>query len=243
MSRIGERNYHEIYGWFEIVEYISSTNLKVKFDNTETIANGTYRTFTMCLIKDYNFPSIYGECCLGTDEKVDKKAYDIWYSMINRCYNPKWHEEHPTYEKCITSEEWKVYANFYGWYKNNYYEIDGQTMQLDKDILCKRNKIYSADTCCFVPRIINNAFEKSERSRGLYPIGVSFDKNRNKYAVAIRIENGQRVRGRFDSVEEAFLFYKKNKEEYLKRLAKSYKSLIPHELYEAMINYEVEVDD
>ena len=49
------------------------------------------------------------------------------------------------------------------------------------------NKIYSPDTCIFVPNRINCAFTKSNASRGKYPIGVSFDKKSNKFRAYIDI--------------------------------------------------------
>ena len=58
------------------------------------------------------------------------------------------------------------------WIENNYYEIEGETMCLDKDILCKGNKIYSRDTCVFVPQRINSLFTKCDNARGDNPIGV-----------------------------------------------------------------------
>ena len=45
-------------------------------------------------------------------------------------------------------------------------------MCLDKDILIKGNKIYSQDTCIFVPKAINSLFTNRKRFRGEYPIGV-----------------------------------------------------------------------
>ena len=59
------------------------------------------------------------------------------------------------------------------WIENNYYEVSGEKMCLDKDILCKGNKIYSRETCIFVPSRINTLFIKCNKSRGKDPIGAT----------------------------------------------------------------------
>ena len=47
---------------------------------------------------------------------------------------------------------------------------------MDKDILVKHNKIYSPDTCMFVPQTINNLFVKNNKNRGKSVIGISLHK-------------------------------------------------------------------
>ena len=79
------------------------------------------------------------------------KAYNAWAAMLQRCYDSKLHLRNPTYKECSVIEEWYNFQNFAGWFEKNY--IDGY--QLDKDLLIKGNKIYSPETCCFVPKEIN----------------------------------------------------------------------------------------
>lgn len=49
--------------------------------------------------------------------------------------------------------------------------------------------------------------------------------------------------GSYGSVEEAFSAYKVAKERYLKELAEKWKGKIDDRAYEALINYEVDIDD
>ena len=58
---------------------------------------------------------------------------------------------------------------------------NGRLYHLDKDILVKGNKVYSPETCCFVPQEINSLLVTSVRSRGDQPIGVSYNKLTQKY--------------------------------------------------------------
>jgi hypothetical protein len=116
-------------------------------------------------------------------------------------------------------------------------------MELDKDILIKGNKIYSPDTCIFVPHEINMLFIKRNAKRGKYPIGVSYDKQKKKFEASCSINNKQKRIGRFSTAEDAFNAYKIYKEGLIKQVATIYKAKIPYELYNALINYEVEITD
>ena len=88
----------------------------------------------------------------------DIKSYSVWHSMLQRCYDDKYHIKHPTYEGCTVCDEWLYFSNFKKWFDENY--IEGT--QLDKDIFSK-NKVYSPETCCFVPREINVLMSQIER--------------------------------------------------------------------------------
>ena len=112
---------------------------------------------------------------------------------------------------------------------------------LDKDILLKGNKIYSPETCCFVPQEINNLFIKRLRGRGKYPIGVSL--NKGKYFSEISCGNTRISLGYFDTPQEAFQAYKTAKEAYIKEVADKWRGQITEQVYEAMYNYKVEIDD
>ena len=49
--------------------------------------------------------------------------------------------------------------------------------------------------------------------------------------------------GRFDTAELAFNRYKEYKEDFIKDMAEQYKDAIPYKVYEAMINWKIEIDD
>ena len=115
-------------------------------------------------------------------------------------------------------------------------------MCLDKDILVKGNKIYSPETCCFVPNEINVLFTKKEKDRGEYPIGVSIISN--KYVARCGVGNSKnKTIGSFKTPKEAFQAYKQYKEQYIKKVADKYKCQIPNNLYKAMYSYQVEITD
>lgn len=56
-----------------------------------------------------------------------------------------------SYKDCKISDEWADPGNFTKWYDANY--IDG--WEIDKDLLGWEDKIYSKETCCFLPPRLN----------------------------------------------------------------------------------------
>ena len=163
------------------------------------------------------------------------KASSVWKGMLQRCYKrmDKWE----SYEHVTVCEEWYNFQNFAEWFENNY--VEG--WHLDKDILVKGNKVYSPDTCCFVPGEINYLFIKCDKKRGKCPIGVSFV--HNKFQVTLRKYGKTYNLGRYNTSEEAFEIYKEAKEKYIKDIANEWKDLISDKVYEAMYNYKVEITD
>ena len=186
----------------------------------------------------------YGICDIsGVENGKQMKYYETWKGMLRRCYSNKYHKKEPTYKNCEVCEEWLLFSNFKKWYKDNYYQIDNDTMALDKDILNKGNKVYNPNDCVFVNQVINNLFIKNDKIRGNLPIGVQTRKDTKKYIAISCNGSGNKSLGSFNTPEEAFNAYKKDKEQYIKQVADEYKDKIPKKLYEAMYKYEVEITD
>lgn len=173
----------------------------------------------------------------------NEKSYILWSNMIKRCYGENKSKRDYVYDDCKVCEEWLSYYNFKKWYDLNYYNVENEKMNLDKDILNKGNRLYSPDTCVFAPREINTLFISSNRIRGEYPVGVHFNKKSKKIKAQIKKHNKVIYLGSFKTVEEAFNVYKENKESYIKEIAEKYKYKIPNNLYEAMLNYKIEITD
>lgn len=114
-------------------------------------------------------------------------------------------------------------------------------MEIDKDLLIRNNKIYSPNTCVFVPRRINSLLIKNNKARGKYLVGVDF--HNKKFRARCMTLNGSIYLGHFNTEIEAFEKYKKFKEMYIKQVADEYKNVIPKKLYIALYNYKVEMED
>ena len=94
-----------------------------------------------------------------------------------------------------------------------------------------------------MPSAINNLFVKSNSSRGDLPIGVSFDKDSQKYRPHLSMNGKVSHLKRVDTVEEAFSMYKHIKEGHIKDIAEKYKGQIDKRVYQALLNYKVEITD
>ena len=192
-------------------------------------------------MKDLYKKTVYGVGFIGEGEyKITvnnqrTKMSNAWKNMLQRCY--KGLETHPSYDKVLVDDRWHNFQNFGKWFEENY--VEG--WHLDKDILAKGNKIYSPETCCFVPPEINYLFIKCNKSRGEYPIGISLVHNR--FQVTLRKNGKTHNLGRFNTIEEAFQVYKFAKETHIKEVADIWKPVIIEVIYNAMYNWVVEITD
>lgn len=247
-DRLNEIGYNNNGERMTIVRYGNATDIDIQFDDGTIVEHREYGHFKKGQIENPFFSSVCGVGCIGIgefksrDENGKKtKCYTTWKGMHERCYDPKCQEKHPTYKGCRVCKEWNNYQKFAKWDNENYYEVGNERMALDKDILCKGNKVYSPETCVYVPQSINTLFTKSDKARGELPIGVC--KEGNKFRGQLNKGNEKIHLGTFNTPEEAFQAYKQAKEAYIKEVANEYKDKIPYRLYEAMMNYEVEIDD
>lgn len=249
-TRIGETKVNNFGTQMVIVDYRNNNDMDVYFPEYDWIAEGVaYCAFKKGEIRCAYEKRTFGIGCLGTgaykatENGKQTKCYKTWNHMFERCYSPKVHERKPTYIGCEVAEEWHNFQNFAKWYEENYYQVGSEVMALDKDIICKHNKVYSPQNCVFVPQSINSLFVKRNASRGDLPIGVHFNKNANKYIAQCSINGKLTHLGSFDTQEQAFQAYKQAKEEEIKEIANEYKDRIPDVLYQAMMNYEVSILD
>ena len=234
------------YGRLIVTEYKDSYNLKVKFMETG------YETFTKAnalrkgKIKDRLLPSVYGVGIIGDSvTKVNGKTlkeYILWKSMLCRCYDVKYSNKYPTYQNSEVSDSFKYFPYFKEWCKKQI-GCDQQGWHLDKDILVKGNKLYSEDTCCFVPKEINNLLIKNDSSRGEYPVGVRYRKKSRKFESQLTICGKVVCLGCFNNPEDAFQAYKTAKEAYIKDVANKWKDKIDLRVYSALMSYKVEIND
>ena len=151
--------------------------------------------------------------------------------------------KYPTYKDCEASENFKSFEYFYEWC-NNQIGFGNEGWQLDKDLLIKGNKIYSENTCVFLPNEINILLTKRTALRGEYLIGVSWSKTNKAFVAQINKNKGkQEYLGSFATELEAFNAYKTAKESFVKEQADNWKSQIDIRAYNALMNYTVEITD
>jgi len=149
--------------------------------------------------------------------KVDGKRvvcpfYRTWQNMLGRCYDLKFHERHPSYTECATTDQWIRLSGFEKWMLTQ----DWQGKQLDKDIIVSGNKLYSPDTCAFITKQLNLFVMDTAATRGEWPIGASWTKRDQAFKSEIRNPFTQRREGLgyYDNPEDAHLAWKRRKHEF-----------------------------
>ena len=113
-------------------------------------------------VQDRYSPSVFGIGIKGDGHRADDiKMYDVWRSMLARCYNPK-NPRYKTYgAKGITvCERWKRFDYFLkdvvqlpGYNKQ---QVEEGKIVLDKDTIDRSKMTYSPETCCFITKSENS---------------------------------------------------------------------------------------
>ena len=265
IDRTGETNISNEGCLMKIVEYNNRLDITVEFQDEHKYWLYTrYSSFKNGQCKNPFFPSVHGHGYLGVDKEgnvpkigelkdgknINTWEYNKWQGMLQRCFDNKYKEKHPTYKDVACCERWLCFANFledFEILKNEYNWSEDETLNLDKDILHKNNKVYSLENCVLVPQWINTLFIKCDTSRGQYPVGVSYHKIAKKYQAHCNV-NGKRIRlGLYNTAEQAFNAYKIAKENEIKKIANDCVSngyiTKDSRLYNAMISYQIQIDD
>lgn len=231
----------------QIIDYKGTNNIDVIFcDGTGYIDNTSWAQIKRGKVDNPYRRSLHGVGYLGVgkyktcDENGNViEAYKHWSSMIKRCYDERWEKSNPCYKDCFVCNEWHNFQNFAEWHYNNYYEVNNQKMVLDKDFKFKNNKIYSPETCIYVPQEINNFIAIKREKKTDLPPGVR--PHGNKYRVNMNFNKKKYYIGLYNTKYEAFEIYKIQKKKFSNILAEEYKNEIPKELYDLLINYEVDI--
>ena len=265
IDRTGETNISNEGCVMKIIEYNNNYDVIIEFQDEHKYRLHTqYQAFKKGECKNPFFASVFGYGYLGVDKEgnvpktkeikdgksVLTQEYNKWMNMLKRCFDNKYKDRYPTYKDVTCCERWLCFANFledFAILKNEYNWNADEKLNLDKDILNKNNKIYSLENCILVPDYINLLFTKNNAKRGEYPIGVCYNKQSKKYQAKCNI-NGKKIGlGYYSTPLEAFNVYKIAKEQEIKRVADEciLKGFITQDsrLYNAMISYQIEIDD
>lgn len=234
------------YGYFEVVEYKDYDNVVVRFLDTGYVTTTQLYHVKDGAIKDRLQPSVYGVGVLGDSVGMvngeELREYRLWRGLLCRCYNEKTKKKIPSYDSCSVSTNFKYFPYFQNWCYNQV-GFNNAGFELDKDILIKGNKVYSEDTCVFVPKEVNLLLCNAKRNRGSLPIGVRLNRHKSRY-LAYMTKDGKYVGlGSFGTPEEAFYAYKQVKEDYIKEVANKWKEQIDPRVYEALMGWEINIDD
>ncbi len=139
--------------------------------------------------------SVYGVGYLGegNPKNVTKlESYWLWKNMLQRCYFKREDSNNSKYLSEVTvCNEWHCFYNFNKWFDENHpSKIENVKFELDKDLhyignSLKSGKVYSPETCVFLPRDINGALSSvlkrlDKRDVAVYKKGNQFRINVEK---------------------------------------------------------------
>ena len=235
-------------GDFKILKYNNARDVEIQFLKTGYRKVAEMKEVRNGGIKDPYAPSVYEVGIVGTKYPIseggrDTKEYTLWKNMLQRCYSNTYKKKYPTYESCEVSNKFKSYEYFYEWC-NKQIGFSNQDWHLDKDLLTKGNKVYSENSCVFIPNEINSLLTKSTASRGEHLIGVCWHKKDKSFVAQVnKSKGGREWLGSFKTEIEAFNAYKIAKESFIKEQAEKWKSQIDERAYKALMNYTVEITD
>lgn len=169
-------------------------------------------------IKNPNMPSVFGVGILGDGiykpslNGVKTKEYAPWSYMLDRCFSSSDSRDVSYKDKSI-SEDWIYFQKFAAWCQGQCgFGLKG--WQLDKDLLVHGNKIYSEETCVFLPRSINGALSGLTAGDNT---GYYHNQKTECYSVSYWCPvKGVRGTKTFKIVDLALEFYNENKFNKLK---------------------------
>ena len=191
---------------------------------------------------------VYGMGVNDLDEPVyingkQLKFYGTWTQMLQRCFSGKSQAKYPTYIGCTVSKEWLSLSAFKVWFNANYRE----NAELDKDILVKGNKVYSPETCRFVPHYVNSLLTDDGAARGELPLGVRARKPspntrriNTTYEAQCSDGNGKKFSKTFRSIQEAAAWYSMTKKKVANEQATRALEAgdITEDVYQALVTRE-----
>ncbi len=234
------------YGDVVVLQYSNTRDVTVKFINTGNIRKVGMSELKKGEVRDNELKPVYKVGVMDIPNAVKRgsksKSYSAWNGMLQRCYNEHMRSNLPTYSDCEVSDDFKYYSKFKEWAEKQI-GYDQECWALDKDLLVKGNKVYSAETCAFVPNEINCLIIGANAIRGELPVGVVLSSNKKRYRVRVSMSGKYYDQGTFDTPEEAFMKYKEVKEVYIKEVADKYKDVIDPRVHEALYGWTINIDD
>lgn len=241
-SVVGERYENKQGDWCTVVDYKARDDVTIVFDGYEDKPKKVWKSdLKKKAFKNVHKPSVFGVGYMGEgiySSGADCKkssTYSVYTKVIKRCYDEAVHKKQPTYRDCTISNEWLCFNTFAEFYENN--PFYGLGYDLDKDLLVRGNKHYSAETCVMLPVEINRALAGNPLNEtGRY--GVT--KKHNRYQARCTVEENERkYLGSFLTLEEASAVYVTTKEAYIKTLAEKWKGKIDDRAFKALMEWTV----
>lgn len=168
-------------------------------------------------LKLYEDIKINGEWVTTFSRTIEPKVYERtitlsgqrWESINKRCQvGGDQQTKYPRYEG--TTNLFPNFNDFVEWSQGEVgYALREQLGKqswaycIEKDILGNGSKIYSPDTCLYVPNAVNIFLTARNASRGDYPIGAAWKEKNKKFQAQVRDRTTSRYLGLHSDPMEA----------------------------------------
>jgi hypothetical protein len=184
------------------------------------------------------------------ENKASYEAMKIYGSIKSRTINA---ENNKSIGKCYDYSSmcqlWLDYPKeFVKWYLEHYYEVEDESMAVDKDLFGNGSKVYSPETCCILPQGLNTMLANCKKhyfddntEDKMLPIGIRYSSKNNKYYGRIQFFRTEKQikLSEWDTKEEAFAEYKIMKQADILLVTARYKESIPNYIYNELLKVEV----
>lgn len=208
-------------GEFFVAEYFNYDKILIIFKNSGYRMLARANNIQKGEVKDPYARSILGVGCIGIGpyavdgSAFERMIYSRWRNILDRCY-----------VKCegnkTVNAEWHNFQYFAAWFHAEFYSIPYYSMYdmcVDKDILYPSNEEYSPYKCLIIPGFINSRVQIKQPERD---------------------QINRMLAGTMSSFElQAFFKYKEAKEAHIRKMAETYKDILPPHVYLAIKNYRL----
>lgn len=232
-------------GYVTVLKYNNANSVLIKHEDSHGYTCITRSSqLRNGQVKNPYFPSVYGVGYRGvgpykaTSGSNPTKAYYDWIGMLRRSYCTEYKKSKPTYEDVYVDSQWHNFQNFAEWWANAP-NSDRKEFSLDKDLRKLGNKVYSPDTCSYVPVPVNSLLNNHSNAPGEQSQGVR--REGRIYEAALSVNSKVHYLGSFSNPDDAQKAYKTAKEEYVRKIAERYKDDLHQEVYKTLIEWTLEI--
>ena len=229
---------------YVVIEYIDYENILIEFEGIHVHRKRTTsRWIRSGQIKNPYHASVHGIGYFGIGNYVGSRIvdgvqirtqeYEAWCGMLKRCYCPRTHVRQPSYIGCSVSDEWLNFQTFAEWYVNQPGYTEG--WDLDKDLLCIGNKVYSEENCTLLPRELNSLLVMFKHiNLEKYPRGIYLRENKT-YRVELGSLSSTRKTKSVKTLQEAIMLRNENTEQRISEVINKYIGILKCDVMDALM--------
>jgi hypothetical protein len=216
---VGDRFQNKLGNWCEVIQVNKWDDVIVRFENTSTVKSFQADSLKRGIFHDPYNKAYWGFGYIGVGKysgKTHKSAFNTWMHMVERCYDSSC-KYYPLYggKGVRVSNEWVDFQVFAKWFDEN--KVDGWHM--DKDFINPFSKIYSKETCVFIPPAVNGLFTGYQN--GLKNMGTGRTRQ-GKWYSNCTIDGEQQYLGVSDTWLEAKTKYLVEKRKVAEKIMQKY---------------------